>query len=234
MFKLWIIDYSVVTWPFNWHPTLANNIIYYHKADTNWSYPDATWNNHTWTIDGATYTASGKINGAYDYDGTNDRITLADSTDFDHSWGFTVSCWVNFDTSWSWEFIIHRWDANSQNLYHISKQSTDKIRFNIFISWVSTTIDSNSALSTWVWYHVVCRRNSSNLMEMFINWTKQTASATKSWTTNPTWTATYNIWSSNIPALFFDWTIDETAEWQRGLTDSEVSDLYNSGSGLQY
>jgi hypothetical protein len=35
-------------------------------------------------------------------------------------------------------------------------------------------------------------------------------------------------------ALFFDGTIDEVGIWNRSLSSSEVSELYNGGSGASY
>ena len=93
MFKIWIIDYTA--WVAN---GLLNNLVSYYKCDTNGSFPDAHGSND-WTINGATYTASGKINWAYDYDWVNDTINTWTSTDFEINWSdnFSQSIWVNLD-----------------------------------------------------------------------------------------------------------------------------------------
>ena len=63
-----------------------------------WTYDnvltDATGNGNTLTNNGATYTASGKINGGFDFDGTNDY--MRDSTSpISSASAFTISVWVN-------------------------------------------------------------------------------------------------------------------------------------------
>src|SRR6056297_434106 len=50
------------------------------------------------TVSGATYTASGKINGAYSFDGT-DYMTISDDFNFIQNTGdFTISAWVKLDS----------------------------------------------------------------------------------------------------------------------------------------
>jgi hypothetical protein len=67
------------------------------------------------------------------------------------------------------------------------------MQFSIFIGGASQTIFGNSAVTTGTWYHVVVRRNSSDLMELIINDVVQTDTATKSGTINPTGTASYTL-----------------------------------------
>ena len=55
---------------------LIDNMLAYWKLDTNnATQPDAT-GNYDGTVNGATYTASGEINGAYNFDGTNDEVLM--------------------------------------------------------------------------------------------------------------------------------------------------------------
>src|SRR6056297_138431 len=70
------------------------------------------------TVTGATYTASGKINGAYDFDGTNDYITLGDKSSLEgFSNGITVSVWLKLNSySSSNKGIISKfWDGSQRN-----------------------------------------------------------------------------------------------------------------------
>ncbi len=50
--------------------------------------------NHGTLSGGATYSASGKYNSACSFDGTDDYVSIADSTTLDLTHGFTLSAWV--------------------------------------------------------------------------------------------------------------------------------------------
>ena len=60
---------------------LLNNLVSYYKMDTNGSFPDAHGTNNG-TINWATYTASGKINWGYSFDGVNDWVDTNFAPDF--------------------------------------------------------------------------------------------------------------------------------------------------------
>jgi len=211
--------------------TLTNSLISYYKADEDGSFPDAHGSNDG-TIDGATYNATGKINGAYSFDGINDTVGLGDT--FNPSSGDTISwsAWVKPSSSPNNSAII---GAGYKGLIGVW---TNKITFAYYPSAdhiYSTTVD----LTDNVWNHVV------------VSYTYGTGSSAKiylngnllsgSWaygdgnTAPPTSSEPLQIGqSTQYLTSYFPGDIDEVGIWDRELLQSEVTNLYNSGSGLQY
>ena len=58
------------------------------------SVTDASGNGNTGTITGATRIASGKYGRALSFDGTSNRVQIADSTSLDLTTGMTLEAWV--------------------------------------------------------------------------------------------------------------------------------------------
>ena len=55
---------------------------------------DASGNNQNGSISGATWTAAGRNGGALTFDGTNDKVTIADHESLDLTTGMTLEAWV--------------------------------------------------------------------------------------------------------------------------------------------
>jgi len=205
--------------PPNW---LLNNLLSYYKMDTNWSFPDAHWSNNG-VINGATFTTAGKINWGYSFDWSNDFVSawgLAVST------AYTVSCWVNFD-SIVWERTIMRLQNSGTTIMYIV---IFQQKWNLYHSWWAVNIVSSvPAPTTWQYTHVVMTYTGSSI-ELFINGSFITSlsGATSLWPNN--W---LEIWWRSTSG-FLDWQIDELWIWDRALTPTEISNLYNNNAWLSY
>jgi hypothetical protein len=88
------------------------------------------------------------------------------------------------------------------------------------------------------WYHLVMTRKRSTETKIYINGALQ--SGTYSYN-NPTLDPTYqsgqeyNIGAYILPQRYFsNIRIDAVNIWQKELTSSEITELYNSGNGAQY
>jgi len=82
---------------------------------------DSSGNIHHGTVSGATLTLDrfGNVNSAYDFDGTNDRISIPENLFF-NGFPFTVSVWVKMDNFSTSNRIIacQSWDFEGLNVYH--------------------------------------------------------------------------------------------------------------------
>ena len=68
----------------------------YPGSGTSWG--DLSGNGHVASISNASFDSS--YGGVFDFDGTNDRISLNANSDFDLSSGnFTISCWFYLSTA---------------------------------------------------------------------------------------------------------------------------------------
>jgi hypothetical protein len=229
---------AAVTWPFNGHPTLATGIEVYYKSDTNGSFPDATWNSDG-TINWATFTASWQINWAYDYDWVNDyvdtnyRTTLSD---------YSYSIWIETPASAPWAFVYPLSVRDS------SWGNDEFVLVRIDTSWILHTLDtrsaawfqdvqSNSSITDWGWHHIVATSQKNGSLLLYIDWVLQTDTWTVDNDDLNTPGQDWHIWTFNDDGSlknYYDWKIDEIWIWNKELTSSEVTSLYNSGSWLQY
>jgi len=217
-----------------------NWLISYWKADTNGSFPDSVWTNN-WAINWATYTASWKINWAYDFDGVNDYIAIWDNSSLDLTSSITMSAWVKIDTAVNFGWIFYKWTNTGWAINYSIDLWTNWItpRF----SWTNPNnsykvFQSNFNLSTWVWYNIVAVHTWGSWAntKIYINWVDEWGSWTF-WTWNESAiTNNESLYVGRIYPLsiYLDWTIDEQAIWNRAITSTEATELYNSWAWKQY
>ena len=219
------------------HPTLSQNLISYYKADVSGSFPDSAWSNNG-TINWATFVANGKINWAYDYDWVNDFVSL--------SWGIswwtarTHSFWIKKDASTWWTAIYSSGDTGTPLIFstiYTTVNSNNDVYWAFSNSDFHTPID---VITDGVYAHVVCVYDwwilSTSTVHIYVNAVSQslTKSGLSVWEANTT-DANYTIWKDFSTAWReFNWEIDEIWMWDKALTQSEVTDLYNNGSWYLY
>jgi hypothetical protein len=161
--------------------------------------------------------------------------------------GITIEAWVNPDTEpWPPKGIIAKIDdqatCSDANLGpgYILYYTYSTLYFKIFYT-VSSSYYTYTTLSpsTGTWIHVVARFDpDTNLMKIFLNGSEassQSATITPSDTHN---TKDLIIGAFNPSTecagygYNFDGGLDEVRIYNRALTDTEISNLYNNGHGI--
>lgn len=200
-------------------------LVSYWKADTSWSFPDAHGSNNG-TISGASYTASWKINGAYSYDGTNDDINL-NITNLSTYDDVSFSCWFNTTTTWTTQLIM--WNdlglrilIDGGNVVVQSRSTTA----------VFSSISSSTTASTY--HHAVVTFKKNGDMILYLNWSNVASTTVVDRENADTYWVYLWVDNRGSKSLYFSWDIDEAWFWQKDLTATEVTALYNSGSWLSY
>ena len=191
---------------------------------------DYSVNNYDGIINGSVFNQSGGIiDGAYKFDGVNDFITLPNNI-FDKLEVGTISAWV-YKTGSGFESFF---SASGTNLFEMAIDNDGE--FVVWISGVLFYAEVPIVNPTNKWHHLVYVV-SPNGNEIFVDGVKQ----------NPIYTQ-----GSNLTSIFFDdinnsatkyelgrtvnynpeaWTgyIDEFAIWNKSLSNSEITNLYNKG-----
>lgn len=90
--------------------------------------------------------------------------------------------------------------------------------------------ESTTALTTGTWYHIVATWTPSAI-KVYVNGSNEGTDSTVSTVTAGT---TLHIGKDAPNARYFDGLIDEVGFWSKELSSTEVTDLYNSGSGIPY
>lgn len=174
-------------------------------------------------------SATGKINNARDFEsGSSEYFTGSTSAfSFDDE-DFSVSFWINFETIAN-TFLVGQWDGiNNKWLIYFPgdtvKFLTDDVFFNT--GWTPA--------ATGTWYHVVLVHDFTNTECLwYVNGSEVGSSAQRG--VNPGTTTPFAVGGNAAGSVgYLDGLIDELGIWNRVLTPTEVSDLYNSGAGLSY
>ena len=199
----------------------------YYRFDTDGAIIDQVIGNNG-TINGATYTASGKINGGYIFDGTNDKITIPDDNWFNGD--FTFAMWVYPDTKTNDDRIMTQ--GITGNLAYLRYQTSfNGIRFALVGSDGAALLDAPNTYVLNAWQYLLVTR-SGNDYELFINNVSVATHTVDIGTYNPTVDVT--LGQRGDTTRLFNGTMDEVGVWSRALNESQIQDIYNNGSGIPY
>lgn len=165
-----------------------------------------------------TSNTTGILETAYDYDGSNDRITVST---FQLGSSGSVSLWFKQDLS-----------GNDQL---IDFTGSDTINIQIFNGNIIAKVDGASfitgpAISQGVFYNVVFTWDGTD-HHLYLN-TSVTSLASSQQPSTASKTMFIGI--ANVIAAPFDGTIDELGIWDRALNSSEVEQLFNNGSAITF
>ena len=214
---------------------LWNDLLAYYTADNT---PNDALGNYNGTLtNGATY-GTGIINQGFSFDGVNDYVDFGNNLDFDGSTPFSISCWVNSNDVTSFKAIVGKVSTTPTGYYIATFNG--KVRFyasnNGSTNWLS--IENSGTVTTSSFFHVVVTYDGSKSVagtKLYVNNALNTQTlVSDTLTASISNSASFTVSSRNGASLFYDGIVDEVGIWDRELTASEVTELYNSGSGLQY
>ena len=199
------------------------------------------------TITGATYDQTGIIDKALSFDGTNDYGTLGSSLsnfNFLHGTGdWSINFWVKYD-----EFIAE--DRFLSNLDSTETRGMDmavgwngdpdgslgmaiKSDNGFMVNQGAFTFPATVSVGTWVMITMTCDySDTTNTYKVYLNGSAGGTQARGN--TGSTGNSEYSLklaCRGNTSDRFFDGSFDELSIWQRELSQSEITAIYNSGSG---
>lgn len=211
----------------NW---LLNNLVSYYQFDTNGSFPDAHGSN-TGTISGATYNASGKINWCYSFDNINDGISV---NAFHNLTDFTYNIWVYHN----WGTIPSEWDMPiSKNWKWTRVTNGYKLQFNVAYSTTNADSISSTSFVANQWNMLTFTHSQTDkLNKIYLNGTEVSYSSQVAWVGTITNDSTKNLlfWRYDSWNYYWNWKLDEAWIWNRALSSTEISALYNDWAWLPY
>lgn len=212
--------------------SLWTGLLTYHTGDNTPN--DALGVANGTLTNGATY-ATGKINNGFSLDGVNDYVDLGAVSAYNFGTSdFSISFWINWGASGPNKAIFSIGGYATTDLSLSIYANSDKISVWRRASGGSYSLIGDTTAGTIninTWYNVVLRRNGSTI-DVFINNTKYTLTTGASYSLGNS-TGTCMI-GENGYGLYYQGKVDELGVWSRALSDSEVTELYNSGSGKQY
>ena len=160
--------------------------------------------------------------GSTSFDGTNDYIVIADSSDFDNQ-SFTISAWVKLDENDDYNGIFEHYSSNSG--YNFFVNSNGKLRSYIGDGSGSNSLEATTVLNTGQWYHCATTYTSGT-RKIYLN-----GSEDKSATTSVTIAfASGNHTIGETIDAYMDGNIDGVAIWDTALDGDSIRAIWNNGN----
>ena len=213
--------------------TLLNGIVSYYKfQETTGIVVDELGVNDGSLVGAVSRGAVGKIDNGFDF--TNSWVNIPDNASLDFTTEFSVSLWCKPDSFSAYMGIMAKGDAadsGSNSAWVIRRWSaTNTIQARLF-----GTVDGNVLSSDFIdgaWNHIVLVFNGIDV-RMYVNNNLTIGDAFVGPIHNST--DPVEIGRNEFGGQRnFDGDIDEIGIWDRGLTASEVDELYNNTVGNQY
>jgi len=209
-----------------------------YKGESNANDSLATYNGTA--QGGLTYTA-GKRGNAFVFNGTNAIINLPNTSgEFNFTGDFTVSTWFRSSSLASSRYFIYNLQNNGSTygygwsfIYSASLGWTFDVSNGASTNRVNFTTGGYGAN---IWYHVVAVRTSGQKHKIYVNGVDTPAVQFGNVNTNAGYIANQKMDLGGISSLglYALCDLDEVNMWNRALTATEVTELYNTGTGKFY
>lgn len=223
---------------------LTDNIQGYWKLDESSGNASDSVASNTLTNNNTVSYSAAKINNGADFGSSNTNKSLSTTSAVGpasfataHSYSF----WVNVTTAptsgnAAYLFFNDFSDGNSRVTYNNSG-GTLQIQIQRGSGGFLNTATNNYTLTTGTWFHVVFTYAGSGTGtgKLYVNGSLQSNQLTSTSTTGGGIGPEFAIaLRKNDLSLPFSGKVDEFGVWSRELTSDEVTQLYNSGNGVQY
>ena len=191
-------------------------------------------NDNNGTISGAV-GATGRVGGAYSFDGNDDNITVANEANFDFANNVSISVWMfKAGAHASYGGIVAKSDGGSANGgYLLAMDAFDS--GSVDISAATSTgnaINRRVPVSTGVWTHVVAvidtSQSGADRAKLYINGVEEngTTGGSGSFTTMGLNNFEVLVGDAHTGDRYFNGTLDEIQIYNKSLTAFEVQQLY--------
>jgi fibronectin type 3 domain-containing protein len=174
---------------------------------------------------GATWSASGKLSGAVDLNGTGGHLSLPSGIVNGVSTA-TIATWVNLDAVGNWQRVFDFGTGTTVNMFLTPKNGT-LMRFGITTSGSAgeQRIDSSAGALTTGWHHVAVVLNGSS-GTLYLDGVQVGQNTAMTLNPNSLGNTTLNyLGKSQYNDPYLDGRLDDFRIFERALTAAEVSVL---------
>lgn len=184
-----------------------------------------------------------KFNNGGDYGtATNKYLNVANNLGIIGASAFSTSFWVKMNqalAAGSYNTLFYQRTGTSAGaggmtvLLYYNNAGTKQLLLQVFRSTNDTSKSYNVDLGTSNWYHIVFTDDGTN-QYLYVNGVQRMTTA-KSGTQIIASAAELAIgYYGNSTGYAAQAIFDDTVVWSRAITSTEVSTIYNSGTGLAY
>lgn len=231
-----IMGVEIEEWA-TWQENLNVGLVAYYKLNgTSGVVLDSTPNGNSGTNNGADRGAVGIINASFDFElSDGDWVNVSDNTGLDNMATMTMNLWINTEGTAVGQLFRKRTTPTAGPDVYILDGSAGNMRclFSTDGGADIATTTANPPASTWTM--VTCQWNGTSV-NLYYNSTLVSTTAGGGGdvidTGGPICIGATNC--PTTPSIFYDGRIDEFGIWNRTLNQSELTDLYNNGSGITW
>ena len=201
---------------------LFTSLVAYYKLDTvsgQVDLSDATGRQSSLSNFGSVSSGSGKINGCATFNGSNQY--LSGPSNLVASGNFSVNFWAYANNTNDFGVLFEC--GGSFNSYFQNGKISVNDTFN------QSSINAVGNFSNNTWYNI-CIVNDNGITSLYVNGSFVASTAQTLKLTGSLGLGAYIPYSS----FYLNGKIDEVGVWSRALSSSEISSLYNGGSGTTY
>lgn len=227
---LTIIVVFLLAFAFSSHAALTDGLVSYYKMDeTSGNIYDSLGINNGTIIGSIIYNATGKINRAvtgWGSDPKTDEITIADSNSLDLTTDLTISFWANLEACESTSCSLLM--KGTAGTYGIYLYPSGKVAFGN----LGTDELQSSADVTGTEYKLLTFRHNASTSYIYVNGVLNSSGTKADYSNTATNLTILN--GQALEGIGIIGSMDEVGIWNRSLTESEITQLYNNNGGLSY
>lgn len=190
-------------------------------------------------LDGNTVaSAAGIINNGADFEKDNNEylyITNASQSGLNFTTALSISAWVKPESLSSNMSIVSKWASGSLGFLFFIRGASNILELRTDAGGGNAEAYASYTFSTATWYHVVVTFNAGTVA-LYVNGTALTMTDSTCPSPIQSTTADFRIGGNqnNPSGEDFDGIIDEVGIWNKVLSTTEITQLYNGGAGLAY
>ena len=187
---------------------------------------NVAWNGNHGTVNGASWNASGRINGCLTFNGINNNVQITNPVVND----FSIALWVKTTQSvgiLQWYTGAGLVDGDAAGTANDFGTALVGSNFAFGVGNPDTTIVSTSAINDGAWHHCVAtRQQATGIMSVYVDGNLQaTGTGNKN---SLTASAKLLFGALASGAGFFNGSLDDVKIFSRNLSSNEVAALYSS------
>jgi hypothetical protein len=196
---------------------------------------DDSGNGNNGIVNGATLTTDrfGNSNSAYDFNGTNNFIEVADNNLLDLTNNFTLSAWyfTNNQTQFEQTILGKGRDVSGSGYNLLFNTDNNGVSYNIQIGLNSGTLNTGAGIpvnqsNSIGWHQIVGTYDGVNI-KLYIDGVLQFTNTQNITLQNSSQKLYFGRELLNLPR-YFNGKLDDIGIWNRALTPQEITNLYNA------
>ncbi len=131
-----------------------SSMVHHFDAESGNTLPDSTSNSNNGTILGASYSSTGKIGPAYQFDGLDDYIAVENSSSLDSLSSLSIEAWVKVSPSGEQMAILERGNTGTAGSYSLGVFYDGRAFFKLNASGALESLYGNTLIDDSQWHYI--------------------------------------------------------------------------------